>query len=166
MKKLFAVAALALLAAGAAQAQTASITATAIVAGPLTLTNTGNLDFGTVIPGTPRTIDPTISASAGSFSLGGGSNAQISLTWTFPQGAFLVDASANPLPVTYTAVYNTASVQSGAGVLNLAGDTRRLSAPGGQGYVWVGGTVSPAAVGQAFTTYTATVQLSAAYTGN
>ncbi len=162
MKKTFAVAALALMVAGAAQAQTASITATAVVAGPLSLTAGTNLDFGTVIPGTARTIDPLTSASAGSFTLAGGANAQLSLTWVLP--ANLTDGTNN-LPVTFTPVFNGTNVQASATTLTTPVDaTRRLSATG-TGYIWVGGTVTPA-VAQVQGTYTGTVQLTAAYTGN
>ena len=82
MKKTLAMVAVALLVASAAHAQ-ATITATAIVAGPLSLTSSSNLDFGTVIPGTARTIDPLTSASAGTFVFSGGPNAQLALTWAF-----------------------------------------------------------------------------------
>ena len=156
MKKTLAITALAFLVAGAAQAQVnATITATAVVAGPLGLTAGANLDFGTVIPGTARTIDPLTSASAGTFSLTGGANAQLSLTWTVT--ANLSDGGANTMPISYVAVYNGTNVQGSATALTMPLDaTRRLSATG---------TVTPAA-GQVATTYSADVRLDAAYTGN
>ena len=162
MKKTLAIAALALLVAGAAQAQTASITATAVVAGPLGLTSSSNLDFGTVIPGTARVVDPLANTSAGTFVFAGGANAQLSLTWVFP--ATLTDGT-NTMPVTFAPVYNTTNVQGSAVALTTPVDlTRRLSGTG-TGYIWVGGTVTPAA-GQVANTYTGTVQLTYGYTGN
>ncbi len=162
MKKTFAIAALALLVAGAAQAQTANITATAIVAGPLSLTSSSNLDFGTVIPGTARTIDPLTSASAGTFVFSGGPNAQLALTWTLPAN---LTSGANNLPVSFAPVFNSANAQAGATALTTPTDnTRRLSGTG-TGYIWVGGTATPA-VAQAAGTYTGTITLAYGYTGN
>lgn len=166
MKKSFALAALALLVAGAAQAQTtASITATALVAGPLSVVANQNLDFGTVIPGTPRTIDPLLSASAGRFTLTGGANAQVQLTWTFPAGNVLSDGATHTMPVTFTPVYNTVSTQATATALITPVDANRRLSGAGDAYIWVGGTVTPGA-GQFVATYNGTVQLDVAYTGN
>ncbi len=162
MKKTLAIAALALLVAGAAQAQVnASISASAIVAGPLGIAAGTNLDFGTVIPGTARTIDPLTSASAGSFTLTGGANAQLNLSWTVPAN---LTSGANTLPVSFSATYNTTATQASATALVLPDLTRRLSASG-NAYIWVGGTATPA-VGQVVATYTGTIQMTAAYTGN
>jgi hypothetical protein len=163
MKKTLAIAALALLVAGAAQAQVnASITATAVVAGPLGIAAGNNLNFGTVIPGTARVIDPLTSTSAGSFTLTGGANAQLNLSWTVPTD--LVDGAGHTLGVTFAATYGTTATQSAATALTLPDLTRRLSAAG-DAYIWVGGTATPL-VGQFVATYTGTVQVTAAYTGN
>lgn len=166
MKKTLAVAALALLVTGAAQAQVnANITATAIVASDLGLAAGANLDFGTVIPGTVRTVDPLTSGSAGTFTLTGGPNAQLQLNWTFPVGNVLSDGASHTMAVTFTPVYSSANAQGGATSLTTPNDgTRRLSATG-NGYIWVGGTVTPL-VGQFVATYTGTVRLDASYTGN
>lgn len=161
MKKTLAMVAVALLVASAAHAQ-ATITATAIVAGPLSLTSSSNLDFGTVIPGTARTIDPLTSASAGTFVFSGGPNAQLALTWAFPAN---LTSGVNTLPVTFNPVFNSANAQAGATVLTQPTDnTRRLSGTG-TGYIWVGGTATPAG-GQVAGTYTGTITLTYGYTGN
>ena len=164
MKKTLAIAALALLVAGAAQAQVnASITATAVVAGPLGIAAGNNLNFGTVIPGTARVIDPLTSTSAGSFTLTGGANAQLNLSWSVP--ANLTDgAPGHTLPVTFAATYGATATQSAATALTLPDLTRRLSATG-NAYIWVGGTVTPDPA-QFVATYSGTVQVTASYTGN
>lgn len=170
MKKSLAVAVLALVAfSGVAQAQTAQIQATATVATVLTVNAGAPLDFGTVFPGFSRTINPLTSTSAGSFTLGGQAGAQVSLSFsTLP--ASLTGPGA-PLVVTYGATaasYGTTNVQAAATPFDpaVAGHLVNLSAGGaGNGYLWIGGTVNPPA-GQTSGTYTASIVLAAAYTGN
>ncbi len=163
MKKTLAIAAVALLVAGAAQAQSsASISATASIAANLGVARVTDLAFGTVFPGFARTVDPiTGGASAGSFSLTGQANAQLNLTWSVP--ANLTDGGTNLLPVAFTASYNTTNSQATSTSLTIPDNTKRLSGTG-QAFVWIGGTVTPAG-NQAVASYSGTVQLTAAYTG-
>jgi hypothetical protein len=168
MKKLLAVAVLALVAAGAAQAQTANIQATATVATPLTLTAGTALDFGAVFPGFTRTINPLTSTSAGTFHLVGEAGAQVSLTFTLPA---TLTGPGSPLTMTYgatAATYGTTATQGSSTPFNpaTAGYLVNLAAGGsGTGYVWVGGSVTPPA-GQTAGAYAGTITLGAAYTGN
>jgi opacity protein-like surface antigen len=168
MKKLLAVAVLALVAASAAQAQTANIQATATVSTPLVLTAGSALSFGDVFPGFTRAINPLTSASAGTFTLAGQAGAQVSLTFTLPA---TLTGTGSPLVMTYgatAAAYGTTSTQASATPFNpaTAGYLVNLSAGGaGNGYIWIGGSVSPP-VGQTAGNYAGTITLAAAYTGN
>ncbi len=159
-----AVAALAL-APTTAAAQSASISATATVLTPLTVTGVSNLAFGNVYPGVPATVAPT-AATAGNFSLSGVANAQVQMSFTLP--ANLVDASSNNLPIAFSttdAVYNQANSQAGSTAFDPAGTTLvNLDATTGALYVWIGGTVN-ASGSQPAGTYTGTITLTAAYTG-
>lgn len=170
MKRMLTTVALAVLATGAletipasAKAQ-ASITATATVATALTVTAGNDLDFQLVIPGFTKTVAVS-DATAGSFVLAGGAGAEVALSFT-SLPANLNDGLGNLLPITYAAVHNTANDPvAGATVFAPAGGaTTNLSGLGAL-YVFLGGTVNATAQ---FTpgTYTGTVTLTAAYTGN
>lgn len=159
-----AVAALAL-APNAAAAQTGSITATANVLTPLTVTGVNNLDFGNVYPGVNASVAPT-AATAGSFTIAGVAGAQITLTFTLPTN--LQDAALDNLPISFAttdAASNQANSQAGAGVIDPNQVlTTNLDATTGNYYVWIGGTVAPTG-SQPAGTYNGTITLTAAYTG-
>jgi len=171
MKKLLAVAALALVMTSVAQAQTASISATATVQTALTLNAGTALDFGAVFPGAPaRVINPQSSSTAGTFSMSGAAGAQVALTFTLPgtlagQGA----AAGNTLTPTWgaqAAAFNTTNAQGTASLFDPSTvHNVNLAAAGGAGYIWVGGSVT-APVAQVAGSYLGTIQLAAAYTGN
>jgi hypothetical protein len=168
MKKLMAVGALALAMVAVsrdAMAQSANITASAQVAQALTVSSNGNLDFGTVINGFNRTVAPA-DATSGGFSLLGGANAEVTLTFTLP--ANLAGPGGN-LPISFGAGsagwaltnsrvgLNTFDPSTGPGPVRLDGTS-------GEMYVFIGGTVAPVALSAG--TYSATITLGAAYTGN
>jgi FtsH-binding integral membrane protein len=172
MKKLLAVAVLALVAAGSAKAQTANINATATVQTALTVTAGNALAFGAVFPGAPaRTIDAkTSGASAGSFTMLGAAGAEVSLSFVLPatldgQGG----AAGYTLVPTFgatDAAFNTTNAQGTAGSFDPKVATLHTLAAGtGNGYVWIGGSVT-APTGQTQGTYQGTITLNAAYTGN
>jgi len=149
-----------------AKAQSASITATAIVAGALTVTNQRNLDFGTVIPGFTRTVLPT-DATSGHFQVDGGVNAEVQLTFSTLQTTLIGLVPANTLTAAYTATYNTADAGgTGTGFVPASGVTTRLGAAvPAQLHIYIGGVINVPG-GQAADTYTGTITLDAAYTGN
>lgn len=150
-----------------ANAQSASITATAVVAGALTVTNQRNLDFGTVIPGFTRTILPT-DATSGHFQLDGGVNAEVQLTFSSLPAALVGLNPANTLTVaSYSGSYNTADAGgTGTAFTPASGLTTRLGAAvPAQLHVYLGGVINVPA-GQAADTYTGTITLDATYTGN
>jgi hypothetical protein len=157
----------ALLAIGAttAQAQGVSntITATANVQTPLTVTGTTNLDFGNVFPGVPKTI-ATTAGTAGLFTVGGQNSAEVNVSATTPTN--LTGPGGALLPIgTWLGGYDTDNTQASQTALTLAGTTTTLDGTTGALYVWLGATVSPTA-GQVAGTYNGTVQLTVAYTGN
>jgi len=162
MKKILALASLALVLAGTAQAQSATISATADVQVALTVAGTRALSFGAAFPNTTRTI-ATTNPSAGYFTLNGANNAEVSIT--FPSlPTDLVNGAIN-LPVTFTSAWASTLAGSQTAIGNMAAATlQRLDASAGTLFVFVGGSVSPTT--QASGTYTGTVTLNAAYTGN
>jgi len=146
----------------AAKAQ-ASITATANVASALALTAGNDLDFQLVIPGFTKTVLVT-DVTAGTFTINGGAGSEVSFSFS-SLPANLTDGGGNNLPIVYTGVHNTANdAATGAAFPPGAGDITVLSALG-ELYLFLGGTVD-ATASPPNGTYTGTVTLTAAYTGN
>jgi len=141
----------------------ASITATAEVAGALTVTAGNDLDFQIVVPGFTKAVAVS-DATAGTFSLSGGAGSEVALSFT-SLPANLSDGTNN-LPITYAGVHNTtADPSAGATAFTpSAGATTNLSGLG-ELFIYLGGTVDATGSPPAGT-YTGTVTLSAAYTGN
>lgn len=155
-----------LLAVGAssAQAQSATISATATVQTPLTVTGTANLAFGNVFPGLAKTVAPSDAAS-GRFTVLGQTGAEVSLT--FPGLPANLTGAGN-LPIgTYTGVHNnTNSAAGGTGFTPSAASTLAvLDAATGNQFLFIGATVTPA-VAQAPGAYTGTITMNVVYTGN
>jgi hypothetical protein len=170
VKGALAVAALLAGAMSTAQAQatpaTASIPAQAVVQTALTATPVRSLDFGATFGGIARTVLPT-DVSSGEVTLGGSANAEVAVTFT-SLPATLTGPGA-PIALTYganAAAFSTGGTRAGATTFDpSAGQTTRLNNTTGLLSLFLGGTVSPAA-NQVAGTYTGTVNLSAAYTGN
>jgi len=136
----------------AAQTPTAAVMANAVVVTVgMTITTLRNLDFGTVIKGVATTVQPT-AATAGSWQVTGSANAFVIITFTLP--ATLTNIQALPgstMPITFNATaarWTRATNNAAAGTpFNPAvGIVGRLGPPPNPNlYVWIGGTVSPAA---------------------
>jgi spore coat protein U-like protein len=144
----------------AAEAQSANITAQALVYQPMTVAGAQTLDFGNVFPGVNKTIavaDPT----SGRFDLTGQASANVNLTFTLPAN---LASGGNNLPIgSWTGCHNATNSTTGCTPFTPSGAATASSFSGaGALFVWVGGTVSPAA-NQAAGTYTGTVTLTAAY---
>ena len=155
----------ALATAPAAASAQASITATANVATALTVAAGNNLDFGMVIPGFSKAIAVS-DATAGTFSMVGGAGAEVLFSFS-SLPANLTDGLGNNLPISsYTGVHNTVSdpVAGAVTFTPSVGATVNLSGTGGL-FVFIGGTAD-AAASPPNGTYTGTVTLTAAYTGN
>lgn len=150
----------------AAQNQTDSdqLTATATVAAAITVARVTDLNFGTVMPNFGRTILFT-DAGAGHFQVTGAAAAEVSLSFS----VLPTDLSdgTNFLPVTFTARHNTAADPTGGTTFDptVGEPGTDLDATTGELHVYVGGTVTAAGT-QPSGTYTAQVELTAAYTGN
>lgn len=157
--------AIAMLAIMPTSAQAQSITATANVATALTVTAGNDLDFGLVIPGFTKTIAVS-DATAGTFSVSGGAAAEVNFSFS-SLPATLDDGSGNVLPISsYSGVHNTANdpVAGATTFTPSSGATTNLSGTGLL-YIFVGG-VADATGSPPNGTYTGTITLTAAYTGN
>lgn len=156
-----------------AQAQvSALITASADVNNTaLTIANQQGILFGTVVAGTPTTINPQTSASAGFFVIQGARRAEISITFTLP-----AELRAGTGPYTIPLTFGATSAcgrdrlpQGGCTLFNpatgLVDRIRNQAPPNNHYHIWLGGTISPAA-GQVGGVYTATVTMTVTYTGN
>lgn len=156
---------------GSLRGQTASIPMTAeISTTALSVVSLHNLTFGTVVPGTPVTINPRTSANAGKFEFHGNRNAQFHADFSLP-----VQLTTGPggytMPITFSTTSacrrNTDAV-GGCTYYNpatpLVQRIRNRVPPNDTYFVWIGGTVSPAA-GQHPGVYRGTLTISAYYTG-
>jgi hypothetical protein len=137
----------------------------------LTVVGVNNVRFGFLIPGTPTTINPRTSASAGYFLIQGARNAQITITLTLPT-QLRVGAAGPTMPITFGANAGCHRNQPNQAICTLYDPAtvltvriRNQAPPNNHYHVWLGGTVSPA-VGQPAGVYTGTVTATVAYTGN
>jgi hypothetical protein len=149
--------------AAAAQSQSASINATAVVQQPLNVTAGNDLDFGNVLPGVNKAVAPA-DAGAGSFTIQGQGGYEVALTFTLP--ANLQDLSANNLAIgSWAGVHNTSNTPAGGTSLTPTALSNANLSGIGELFVFLGATVSPVAA-QPAGTYSGTIQLDVAYTGN
>ena len=162
------IAALTLAAARPAMAQSATITVSATVQTPLTLTTQSALDFTTVFPGVAKTVTAaggTNSATAGRVQVAGQAGAQVAVSFVLPS---TLANGALTLPISYGATagcFNATATPTGCTAFDPSvGQTRTLDAGTGLLFVYLGGTVTPSAT-QGAGAYTGTVTLNVAYTG-
>lgn len=147
----------------AAQA-TGDIQATAVVLAPLTVTPAANLDFGNVIPGVNSTLLPS-DANAGRFDVAGSGVLEVTLDFTTLPNQLATGGGAT-MPILYgagSAAY--ADTPAGAQTTFDPSATATTNLVAGALSVFLGGTVQPA-FNQAAGSYSATVTLQVAYTGN
>lgn len=158
--------------AGAAYAQqTATMTALADVSNvALAAVNLADLGFGTVLPGTPVTVDPRTSTAAGKFELHGARNAQFSASFTLP--AVLQAGVGGPtMPIAFGATsgcHDARDRQNQCTLYDprtpLVQRLRNNVPPNNTYFVWLGGTVTPGAT-QGAGVYQGTITITASYTG-
>lgn len=146
--------------AGGASAQSANINATATVFQAITVTGARDLAFGNVFPGVAKTVVVS-DATSGRFDLTGQSSGNVNVSFTLPAN---LTSGANNLPIgTWTGCTNGTNTTTGCTSFTpSAGATASAFSGAGALFVWVGGTVSPAA-NQAAGAYTGIVTLTAAY---
>ncbi len=155
-----------------AQSATASMQATAEVSDiQISISSLAQLRFGDVIPGAPRTIDPSASVDAGKFEILGARRAEFTLTMTLPT-VLLAGSGPFAIPITFgptAGCHDNRDRQNQCTTYDpsttLTERIRPTPPPDNTFYVWLGGTVSPAAA-QVPGVYTAVVTASVAYTGN
>ncbi|MBK6422377.1 MAG: DUF4402 domain-containing protein [Gemmatimonadales bacterium] len=155
-----ALAAILSLSAAGASAQSANINATATVYQALTVTGARALDFGSVFPGVAKSIVVS-DATSGRFDLTGQASANVNVSFTLPTN---LTSGANNLPIgTWTGCTNPTNSTAGCTSFTPSASATPTAMSGaGALFVWVGGTVSPAA-NQAAGSYTGVVTLTAAY---
>lgn len=146
--------------ASVAQAQSANINATATVFQAMTVTGARDLAFGNVFPGVAKAVG-VAAATSGRFDLTGQASANVDLTFTLPAN---LTSGANNLPIgTWTGCTNGTNTTTGCTAFTPSASATSTAFSGaGALFVWVGGTVSPAA-NQAAGSYTGTVTMTAAY---
>ena len=154
-----AVAAMALTASNA-RAQNANIQALANVFAAITVTAGNDLDFGNVFPGVPKTV-ATSDASAGTFSATGQASVPINLTFTLPAD---LASGGNNLPINaWTGCHDVDNTHAGCTAFVPSGaPTAAAFGAGGQIFLWIGATVTPAG-NQAAGAYAATITLQIDY---
>lgn len=154
---------------GLSQGVTGSVGIDANVIGQaLTVTTLSNLNFGSVPKGVATTVQPT-AAGAGAWQIQGSKNADVSITFVLP--VLLTNIQALPgstMPVSFGAAsarWNRATNNvAGATAFDpITGTTGRLGPPANPYiYLWIGGTVSPAATAKPGI-YTGTIIVTIAY---
>jgi len=164
----FGLAVAAMLAAPASAQTTASdnIQVTGTVAGALTVTGGNDLQFGIIIPGLARTIQPT-DPGAGTFVVNGEGGASVQLTFPALPTFIGNGTPADNIPLALSLVYNTVNDATTGTTINpsVTTPTTALEAVSGDLFIFLGGTVTPAGA-QAAGAYTNTFTLQAAYVNN
>jgi spore coat protein U-like protein len=158
-KLLTAVAALTLVSVSLQAQNNASITVSANVQQPITVTAANNLDFGQVFPGVSKTIAVN-QPGAGRFDVTGQASTPVSLTFVLPAN---LTAGANLLPIgSWNGVHSPTASPTGTSFTPSASATNATLSGTGQLFVYVGAQVTPA-VGQVAGNYTGTVQMTVVY---
>src|SRR5438552_8916977 len=155
--------ALLLIAGGSARGQgvNGSITATASVQTPITVTGTQNLSFGNVFPGVAKAILYSDASNAGKFSVAGQASTPVTYSFTLPAN---LTSAGNNLPIgSWSGYVNTTSSTSGGSAITPSATPAGASlSAGGALYFFVGATVTPPSNLPAGS-YTGTVTLTVSY---
>ncbi len=139
-----------------------------VIGQAITVTSLRALDFGMVLKGVPTTVLPS-NAAAGAWQVQGDKNAQVTISFTLP--TVLTNIQALPgstMPISFgaaSALWNrgTNSVAGATAFDPSAGTTGKLGPPANPFiFLWIGGTVSPAAAAKPGI-YTGTIVVSVAY---
>ena len=155
--------ALLLIGVGSARGQgvNGSITATASVQTPITVTGTQNLSFGNVFPGVAKAILYSDASNAGKFSVAGQASTPVTYSFTLP--ANLTSAGNNLLIGNWLGYENaTNSTSGGSGITPSATPTTSTLSGSGALFFFLGATVTPPA-NQPAGSYTGTVTLTVSY---
>jgi len=129
-----------------------SITATAQVQAPITVTGTQNLSFGNVFPGAAKAVVYTDAANGGKFSVAGQASTPVTYSFTLPLN---LTSGGNNLPIGN-------STSGGSAITPSAAPTGSTLSGSGALFFFVGATVTPPA-NQPAGSYTGTVTLTVSY---
>jgi hypothetical protein len=154
---------LALVAATSVRAQgvNGSISATATVQSPITVTGAQNLSFGNVFPGVVKTVAYSDATNAGQFSVTGQASTPVTYSFSLPAN---LTSAGNNLPIgSWSGYVNTTSSTSGGSAITPSATPAGATLSGsGALYFFVGATVTPANNLPAGS-YTGTVTLTVSY---
>ncbi|MES2307093.1 MAG: hypothetical protein V4558_16450 [Gemmatimonadota bacterium] len=141
-------------------AQSASITATATVFRPITISGARNLDFANVFPGVNKSVAVS-AATSGRFDIVAEASQAVSLTFALPT---TLASGANSLAIgSWNGCWNATNTTSGCTTFTPSASASNATVGGATNlYVFVGATVSPTAA-QVAGAYTGTVSLTVAY---
>ena len=150
-----------------AEAQTASINATARVLAPIVVGTTEDLRFGDVIQGTNKVV-AAAAVESGQFEFSGSTGAEVDMVLTLPTD--LDDGGGNLMPINTWSGLRGVNATRGAGTgftpTDGASIIDNLGAAAGDFYrIFVGATVVPGGA-QTPGSYTAPIDLQVTYTGN
>jgi len=143
----------------------AAVNANATVLAQLNAGGTADLEFGDLIPGFSRTVEPS-DPDAGRFVVSGAGNLEVSLSFsTLPSHLLHADGVAQ-LPISF----GSGAAGFGPGSSSVTGTFdpsagQATSLVDQELHVFIGGTVNPAA-GQLTGNYSGVITLDVAYTGN
>jgi len=149
-----------------AEAQTASINATARVLAPIVVGTTEDLRFGDVLQGTNKVV-AAADAASGQFEFSGSTSAEVDMVLTLPTD---LDNGGILMPIGTWSGLRGVNATRGAGTAFVPTDGAsiidNLGALGTDFYrIFVGATVVPGGA-QAPGNYTAPIDLQVTYTGN
>jgi spore coat protein U-like protein len=138
-----------------------SITATAQVQAPITVTGTQNLSFGNVFPGAPKAVAYTDAANGGKFSVAGQASTPVTYSFTLPVN---LTSGGNNLPIGSWLGYESTinSTSGGSAITPSAAPSGTTLSGSGALFFFVGATVTPPA-NQPAGSYTGTVTLTVSY---
>jgi hypothetical protein len=138
-----------------------SITATATVQTPITVTGTQNLSFGNVFPGVAKSVLYSDATNGGKFSVAGQGSTPVTYSFTLPAN---LTSGGNNLPIGSWLGYENAtnSTSGGSAITPSATPTSATLSGSGALFFFLGATVTPPA-NQAAGSYTGTVTLTVSY---
>jgi hypothetical protein len=146
---------------GQAQGVNGSITATATVQTPITVTGTQNLSFGNVFPGVAKAVAYSDATNAGKFSVAGQASTPVTYSFTLPAN---LTSGGNNLPIGSWLGYENQSNSTSGGTAITPSATPTTSTLSGSGalFFFLGATVTPPA-NQPAGNYSGTVTLTVSY---
>ncbi|MEO5799440.1 MAG: hypothetical protein ABIZ70_09730 [Gemmatimonadales bacterium] len=141
-------------------AQSASITATATVFRPITISGARNLDFANVFPGVNKSVAVS-AATSGRFDIVAEASQAVSLTFALPT---TLASGVNSLAIgSWNGCWNATNSTTGCTTFTPSASASNATVGGATNlYVFVGATVLPTAA-QVAGAYTGTVSLTVAY---